>query len=77
MCSALFFPVLLLSSCVVEERRQAARWRVIGRGGGGVGGAFSELQAREGLEGEGEKLQGVRRWCSATSTPGLKRGGGP
>ena len=45
--------------------------------GEGVGGLFSELQARAGLEGEGERLQGVRRWCSATSTPGPKRGGGP
>lgn len=57
MCSAFFFlPVLLyFSSRVAEDRRQAAQ-----------GGAFSELlglrQAWDrGLEGRGERLQGVLR----------------
>lgn len=51
-------------------------------------GAFSELRGlrqawNQELEGEGESLQGakveqgVRWWCSATSTPGLEHGGGP
>lgn len=36
-----------------------------------------------GTEGEGERLRGAEaeqgggRWCRATSSPGLERGGGP
>lgn len=44
---------------------------------------LSELRGRTGMEGEGERLQGAEaeqgggRWCRATSSPGLERGGGP